>query len=53
MKLHIDIVIFDTERYLVFGMETVLTQHFILKGWSVRFLSDRRWASATLMIHSR
>lgn len=52
MKPHIDIVILDIDCYLVLGMKSVLTQHFIRKGWSVRFLSSKHQTNANLVILS-
>lgn len=52
MKPHIDIVILDDNRYFALGLETLLQEHFMYKGWSVTFLPAQLYPMANLIIQA-
>ncbi|MBH3000355.1 response regulator transcription factor [Serratia marcescens] len=52
MKPHIDIVILDDDRYFSLGLETLLQEHFMHKGWSVTFLPTQLYPMANLIIQA-
>ncbi|MFK3844013.1 MULTISPECIES: response regulator transcription factor [Serratia] len=52
MKPHIDIMILDEDRYFALGLEKLLQEHFMHKGWSVTFLPAKLYPMANLIIQA-
>ncbi|MGP2980176.1 response regulator transcription factor [Serratia nevei] len=52
MKPHIDIVILDDNRYFAHGLEILLREHFVHKGWSVSILPKQLYTMANLIIQA-